>query len=90
MPAILYRSSRSKLRKVGRSIYSIVMSLQILIFVSISDAIGSTRFHPTESMLLTCSGTRRFEQETEASSDEGSESGEILVDREDSLHFWLL
>ena len=55
---------------------------------SVADSIGSTLFHPSQSMLMTCSGTRRFDAEEGDSSDE--EEAIKIVDEEDSLKFWSL
>lgn len=55
---------------------------------SIGSALFHPSFHPSQPMLLTCSGTRTFDAEEEDSSDE--EEAEACLAKEDSLKIWSL
>lgn len=85
---IRFQSLRSKLVKVS---YRSLSSERSNIF-SNTDSIGSAlfhpSFHPSQPMLLTCSGTRTFDAEEEDSSDE--EEAEACLAKEDSLKIWSL
>lgn len=62
------------------------------LIIGLTDAVGSTLFHPTLPNLLTCSGSRHFDAPPSPSSASSDEEDEEVVETSDkvdgSLKWW--